>query len=295
MGPGNQRGLDEVREKLGIDVLEDLDRVAITPEGLVLSGHFADARWDEAFPEALRSSHGEQGQLFERPGGRVMLPDGGSRDEPPVAFGVWNDSLLTMGTPDEVRRSLDRLEGRGEPGEAPLDESLAYGELYGVLGVAELLELFDGADDQGLREQLSRAASRVELHADATSDVGLVARFHGDDPSALEDLGKTMGGLLAGARIKALAEGEDEAARLLEMANVQPRDGSFNLELALPRSFLEEQKEVCRARNAARDEARRQAGESGAEQAGEKSFAGDPADRVRQDAEGTGAQEVGSP
>lgn len=284
MGPRNQRGLDEVRNNLGIDVLEDLDRVAITPEGIVVSGHFAKARWDEALPDALRSSHGEQGRLFERPGGRVMLPDGGSRDEPPLAFGVWNDSVLTMGTPEEVRQSLDRLEGRGEPGEAPLDESQAYGELYGVLGVAQLLELFDGAQDQALRDQLSRAASSVELHADATSDVGVVARFHGEDPGALEDLGKTMGGLLAAARIKALAEGERETARLLEMASVQPRDGSFNLELALPRAFLEEQKEVCRERNARREEARKENERLRAEEArnGEDAFVADPADGAQE-------------
>lgn len=248
---GGRQQLDLMRERTGVDPLNDLDRMAITTEGVSLSGHFGNADWDAMFPEGSRTARGEKGRIYELPGDS----EGRQRRN---AVGAWGDSMVILGTPEEVEAAIDRLEGRGPPGTPIVDSSHAYGEVYGVIGgdtLAMMLGAGGGLGDE-LPPELRDAASRLELHADTRSDVGMVARFQGEDPTRVEELGKTFKGLLSVARAKAQLEGEEDAVRLLDMAQVSQGEAGFDLQLAVPQTFLEEMAERCRVEHAREEEAR---------------------------------------
>lgn len=241
------RGLERLRQETGINPLEDLDRVVVTPDGLMVSGHFEQARWDALFREGRRDAYGDKGRIYEQPARRVPLADGGTRERRGGVMGVWDNQLVVFGETDaEVKQALDRLEGRAPANDPAITEDQTYGEIYGVLSTEDMLRLVP-ADRKELAEQLAQAGARMELHVDAQSDVGLVARVTGNDPARLEDLGKTLGGALAAGRIAAQSKGEERLASLMELARVQPRGDSFNLEMALPLSYLQEQLSNCGA------------------------------------------------
>jgi uncharacterized protein YjeT (DUF2065 family) len=58
-----------------------------------------------------------------------------------------------------------------------------------------------------------------------------------------------VGGLLAAARLRSLAEDQPELAELLELARVGPRDGAFVLEVGLPLALLEQRLAFCNDEN----------------------------------------------
>lgn len=255
---GGEAQLAEFRERSGVDLLNDLDRMAITTQGVSLTGHFADADWDAMFPDASRTGYGEQGRIYEQPERHGIHGE----PLPRRAMGVWGNSMVLMGTPEEVEAAIDQLEGRGAPGTPIVDASQAYGEVYGVIGGDTLAMMLGRGGELGeLPPELREAASRLELHADTLSDLGMVARFAGEDPARVEELGKTFNGLLSVARARAQLEGEEEAVRLLDMAKVSHGDAGFDLQLAVPQSFLEEMAQRCREEYAARAEQARAARE----------------------------------
>jgi hypothetical protein len=232
-GPGP---LEELRA-LGIDPLQDVDRVAMGDEGVVVSGNFARVNWDQILGDAgAATRYGSAGQLRSLPG----PSDAGSG---PV-LATWGNQMVII-APDEAaaRASLDRVEGRAEPGQVLRDDQ-AYGDVYGVVGGGRLSGLFGGSET-GLGAQLRDTARSVELHLDATRDVGLVAQVKGDDPSRLQDLGKALGGALVGARAQAIASGDAEAAELFDYARVVPGTENFQLEVAVPLEYLQAKLAFC--------------------------------------------------
>jgi hypothetical protein len=94
---------------------------------------------------------------------------------------------------------------------------------------------------------LVEAASKVELHLDARRDVALVADVSGDDAHKLEDLGKSLGGALALARVQARAQGDADTAELLGFAQISPpRGNALSLEVALPLEVVAKRLAFCR-------------------------------------------------
>jgi hypothetical protein len=147
-------------------------------------------------------------------------------------------------TEEDVRAALERLEGSGAQGPPAIDESQTYGEIYGVATAEAISELVP-ADQAALAEKLRAAAARVELHVDASRDVGLVADVTGLAPRETDDLGKSIGAALALARLRAEAEGEHEFAELMDLARVIPDNGRFRLEMGLPLEVLEKHLRRC--------------------------------------------------
>ena len=234
-GPdGGASALDSIRE-LGVDPLQDVDRVAIGDDGVVVSGNFSRARWDQLFAGAIPTAYGTRGQLFALPSA-----DGGSG--PVVA--AWSGQLLAV-TPGEAaaRATLDRIEGRLPAGQVLRDDQ-AYGDVYGLLK-GERLAALVGPADGPLAGPVLDAAKSVEFHLDATRDVGLVASVSGDDPERLTDLGKALGGALSAARARAAAAGRTDEAQLLEFARVVPGRESFGLEMAVPYEVLQARLAHC--------------------------------------------------
>jgi hypothetical protein len=224
---GGASPLDSIRE-LGVDPLQDVDRVAVSDEGMVISGDFSRARWEAAFGGSAPTPYGAQGQLY-----RLPTADGGSG--PVVA--AWGGQLLVV-APDEAsaQATVDRVEGRLPVGQVLRDDQ-AYGDVYGVLQGERLAGLFGPADGP-LGGEVREVAKSVELHLDATRDVGLVANVKGDDPVRLTDLGKALGGALVAARARAVATGHSDDAELFEYARVVPGHETFSLEMAVPYEVL---------------------------------------------------------
>ena len=225
---GERDPFEEVRRKMGIDPLKDLDRVAVTPEGVILFGFLDRARTD-ALADWRVTGRGAHG--------RIWVPRRTGADAP--AFGAWRGEIIVLGTPAFVESTLDRLDGGASEGPVLIPEELTYGEAYGVVPGAALESLFPG-DQAELGRRFARAASRIELHADAMRDVAVVARVSGADAAAVEDLGTALGAALAVARLQAAAGGHRELYELLEHARVA-RGGAegFSLELALPIEIVE--------------------------------------------------------
>ena len=91
---------DELKDEFGIDVLEDIDRVAAASGSLVVvSGQFPSARLDSL--RRNRRAHGARGTLFEEEEGRSPV------------IGLWGDGLLLIGQDAQaVEAAIDRLEDK---------------------------------------------------------------------------------------------------------------------------------------------------------------------------------------
>ncbi len=240
LGEEERKAIDDLR-RLGIDPLKDVDRVAVTPDGVAVSGFFDRVRWGEVFGGTAGERYGSEATLYasaEAPGD-------------PFAAAVWRNQLLLLGpNRDGLQAALDRIEGRA-PVAPPIPEAATYGEVYGVLPGEALRALVPPGTGSGdLARRLAEVASRVELHADAMNDVAVTARVSGDDRAALEDLARALGAALAVARVKARADGERELAELLDHARVARGGEGFSLELALPAELLERWFAGCRERGA---------------------------------------------
>jgi len=235
--------IEQLKKKAGVDVLQDLDRVAMMNEGILLSGNFAQAKWEELEKQGYRGTpYGNKATLYEAP-----VQEGTQRREHFVAWG--GQMLYVTDNVDSAKAVVDQLEGRAEPRPSLLSEEQTYGEVYGVLSTQDLAAAF-GSEQRDLMQKLQQTAQRVELHVDTSQDVGVVADVHGSDTGQIEDLAKSLGGVLALARMQAQANGEKNQAELLDLAHVRPQGTQFKMEMALPLSVIEKQLAVCRNRKA---------------------------------------------
>ncbi|WP_437954926.1 hypothetical protein WME76_25610 [Sorangium sp. So ce119] len=232
-----ERGMDsfdELKDELGIDVLEDIDRIAATSGGLVVvSGQLGSARLSSL--RGSRRAHGARGALFEEEGRAPVV-------------GLWGDGLLLLGRDAEaVEAAIDRLEDKVPPAPPVIPEWASYGDAYGVLSADDLAALLEESQPE-IAERLRGAVSQVELHIDASEDVAIVADVTGPMKADIDDLGKTLGTTLSLARLKAQADGEEGLTELLDLARVSPREGRFLLDLALPLPMIQKAMSRCGAR-----------------------------------------------
>ncbi|MBM7117264.1 hypothetical protein [Archangium primigenium] len=239
--------LEKFKQDTGVDPLQDLDRMVITDDGIILSGNFGDPRLKKLLTGESQATYdyGKGGRLFE-PSEEKTLADGTKRRRDASPIGMWNDQILVLGdTTSDVKDVLDRVEGRGSEESPVLSEQQTYGEMYGVLSVAQLQQLLP-PDQQELARRLAEVAENVELHVDASRDFAMTARVRGMDANKLTDLGKSLGGALSLARMRAQAEGDTKLAQLLDFAKVRPDGDSFNLEMAVPLEVIKNQLAICR-------------------------------------------------
>ncbi|WP_224372714.1 hypothetical protein [Hyalangium versicolor] len=241
------RSMEDFRKATGVDPLQDLDRLVITDEGMVFSGDFSKAHFQDMLQERVALDYGPGARVYE-PGAVLMTGgDGGvRRGRNSSAVGTWNNQMLVVGdSPDAVKKVLDRVQGGGSNEQPVIPEDATYGEMYGVVSV-EMLARMLPPDQAELAQRLKEAASTVELHMDASSDMAMVAHVKGSDDSKVQDLGKSLGAALSVARLKAQADGNTDMAQMLDFAKVQPDGSSFKMELAVPLDVLRERLAFCR-------------------------------------------------
>lgn len=232
--------MSRVRAETGVDPFRDIDRVAIAREGehvsLVMDGNFTALPASKVFDEKGLERHalGNDGAMY------VPRSDGGSRD-PDGTVGLWGDRMLLVGDPARLREAVDRLEGRSNRAASALPDDEAYGEIYGRLDPDDAAKLLPAELAPAIRE----ATKNILLHVDARDDVLVVGDVDGPDKQRISDLAKTLGGALSAARLGLRAEGKNDLVELLDMARVQPAEGSFRVETALPLEWVRRQLAHC--------------------------------------------------
>ncbi len=242
----DERAFDRMRDETGIDPLKDLDRIAIEPNGFVATGQFGEAKWSSMFSDPGQS-YGDEG---------VIYPVGSGDAGAGMTAARWGDQLLAFGEAGSGQQLIDQMEGRGSSGTPPLDESQTYGDAYGVIGgdwLSGLLQSALAGSAPGTEARILQAANKVELHLDASSDLNLTATFNGPDPTAVDDLGRALGGALSLWRLSAETHGDSKLVSLLDQANIVPGSGSFRLELSVPLDFVKDQLKDCGKRHGAAD------------------------------------------
>lgn len=233
-GSRGPQTLGRIRDA-GFDPLTQLDRVAMFDDTLMMTGDFSGV----TFPDTVPTDFG---------GAKLYT----NEKRPGNSYALWKGQALLIGSPDELKQAIDRLDGKTPPPTKPLfDDSMAYGELYGVLKPDALAKLFEEQDPK-LAEFIRGAAQSVSLHVDAMHDVGVVADVKGGDPAQVDELRRLMGGAIAAARARAVAQGKTEQADVLDLSRVMAagKDGkAFTFELGLPYEMLKGQLEKCVANN----------------------------------------------
>lgn len=223
----------------GLDPVTKVDRVAMIDDSMVVTGDFKNSGWKKFLPEgAVSKGCGRQGEVLE-----VQRADGGVQ-----TFATWGGQMFIAGGDEASQKAiLDRLEGNGPPQATPvLNDSMAYGEVYGVIAAGALADLI-GRQDARLGETIRQSARSVQLHMDVSHDVGLVADIESGDPQKTEELRRSLGSALSLARMQAQAQGKTEQADLLDLAHVRSAEGGtdFRLEAGLPYEYMEKAFREC--------------------------------------------------
>jgi hypothetical protein len=228
--------LEKLKAESGLDPLNDVDRVSVIDDTVLVTGRFSDAKWATVFKNATSTELGP----------RTTLWQGGSGQ--PTA--TWNGQMIITGPNREaITAVVDRLEGRTPPPPHPvLDEHDSYGEIYGVVAPAAIGDLL-AREQPALAERLRAVVDRVSLHVDASHDVGIVADATGAGQDT-GDLGKAVGSALTVGRLAAQAQGKSDLAEVLDYARVSPHGTGkgFRTELALPLAFFQEKLRDCAQR-----------------------------------------------
>jgi hypothetical protein len=225
-----EKDLRDLKEKAGIDVLEDVDRVAMSTEKVVvISGEFGDARLDGLLTDHDRRSFGQRGEIYEQEWGG--------------AIGIWGGEIVVAAPNGKaIEEAFERLEGK-RPAPPAIPEGQAFGDVYGMIAAEDAAKMIP---DPALAERMREVAPQIELHVDAASDVGVVANVTGAKKDDVRDLGKSLGAAVSLARMEARRSGDDRLAELLELGRVAPGDGAFRMELGLPLPILERELGKCR-------------------------------------------------
>ncbi len=218
-----KRGLDNIQKEIGLNPLEDIERVAVSSAPLMLMTVPTEKlKLDER--GFTKRSFGKQGAIFERPPSKEV-------------FATWGDSLLVTG-PDArtVEESLERLES-DTPQLPVIPDWSQYGDMYGSISPEELAKMLP-EDQSALAEKIRSAVNRVDIHLDASEDVAFVADVEGPGEQDIADLGKSFGAALSLARIQAQSNDNDKLAEFLDYAAVHPHGKRFALDVALPFDLL---------------------------------------------------------
>lgn len=221
-------GLAQLREQMGIDPLEDVDRLALQQGVMAMSGFFEELVVPEEF--GAPRSYGDAGSLYTLP----QIPD---EEGPPRYLARVGDDLILLGS-DEAALTLavDRAEGRAAAAPPPPSE-LTEGELYGTLGSDALSALLEDGRGAGLpvAALLRRLVENATVRAYVDDAVSLSFDLDTVGGEEGEDLARAIGGAIAGARQAALQEGDRELAALLDEARVlRHEEGKLGVDLAIP-------------------------------------------------------------
>jgi len=216
------QGLDFFKEELGIDVTEDIDRVALDKEVLAVSGFFDGLKLPAELGEG--AAYGDGGRVY-----RLQGDDG----KPAFVAKVGTDLIMTSTDEGELHAAIDRAEGRAEA-KTSFPEGVVGGEMYGVVGPGLLKDLLGLTGQDTMAPLLAMlTTSQVRMAVDDTAALSL--DLGTTSPKDGEELAKALGGAVSVARAEAMSAGREDLAGMLEQARAVPRpDGSVAFDIAVP-------------------------------------------------------------
>ena len=231
-------GLSKLKNALGIDPLEDLDRVGLDNNVVVVTGHFENLK----IPKDLGAAqpYGTAARIYTLADSGDDAPTGtdpADKDRKPLYVAQVGDGLMvTAASEDELHAAIDRVEGRAEAG-TPLPSSLMNAEAYGAIGPELLQSLLAGAHDP-LATRMQEVLTGGQLRMNVDDAVGLSVDLTAKSDDDTRDLGKSVSGALAALRSKAALEGDTELAGLLEQARVDTDHGKLQIDVAVPGALV---------------------------------------------------------
>lgn len=219
-------GLAQMKEELGIDPLEDLDRVGFNGDIFAASGFFEGMKVPEQAGPG--EAYGDKARLWH-----VEGEEGGE-----VIFARVDNGLLLSGSDEAaIKAAIDRAEGRSSAAAAP-PSGLGESELYGTMPGAFLAQLAANTRDPTaarIAELVVSSAIRMNVATDAAVSVDIATK----DEASSEELEKTLNGGLALLRAQAEQKGERDVAVLLDQARVERAEGGgLMFDVAVPGDFL---------------------------------------------------------
>lgn len=223
-------GLSQMKEELGIDPLQDVDRVGFDGDVFIASGFFTDLKLPPELGEG--TAYGGSGRIW------TASDDDGQK----ISFGKIGDTMLVSGSDEaQVKAAMERASSTNAAATdaaSELPPGFGQGEVYGTIGAAFLGSMLGDSDNPVVRrvaELVTSSTVRMNVDEDAALSLDMQAV---DDKSA-QELSKAIGGAFAGLRVQALQSGEQELASLLEQARVVPgENGRFNVDVAVPGEVL---------------------------------------------------------
>jgi hypothetical protein len=226
--PAGFESLGDAGSELGLDLERDIDRVAIIPDGLAVSGTFGDrplaARIARQMQGATRTRYRDT-EIFASPQGGCVAQQG---------------TLLLLGAGDRCERLVDRALDAPPP---PAEGAQALeSDLYARTDLSALRRGADGearttSSDQALGQILD-GLGQLTLRANVWDEVAV--SLEGSPPPGGQG---RLEALAALARVSVEA-GKTELAddpawsALLEKARVALHDGRLQIDLALPADQL---------------------------------------------------------
>jgi hypothetical protein len=209
-------------QALGYDWQRDIDRLAISPDAMVMSGFFQNAKIPEGFGDEIAYGNGA----------KIYQPDPTS----PMRYVVVDENLLAMTKDIEAAEQLvDRVEGRS-PIVPTTYPHMMENEVYGQISASMISMLL--ANDAPLSSDIAELVDKISLRMEVDDHLSVSLDVESKDAKKSVDLAKSVGGLLALARREAALAGDDELASLLEMAQVLPgADGKFGVDFAVPETW----------------------------------------------------------
>ncbi|MBL8923308.1 MAG: hypothetical protein JNJ54_30935 [Myxococcaceae bacterium] len=246
---GAPRLLSDLRDA-GFDPMVHVDRMAVFDDTLAMTGSLQKLPMP---PGSVVKQYGRRAKLVELPGGNA--------DD---VLGVWDDQLLVAAKDEASTKALlDRLERGEAPRASPLTDSLAFGEVYGVINPQALGDLF-GEDDRQVRDALVSATKGLQLHVDVGHDVGVVADVEANDAARTDELRRTIGSVVSLARLRAQSRGRSREAELLDLARVRGGSGGgFRVEAGVPHEMMKTMLAQCVQRQQERLARRASAADAG--------------------------------
>lgn len=229
-GEGARRGIDRLRDEIGLDPETDIDTVGVGADVVALGGRLGTLRLPENLGRG--TAYGDGARLFElQSGGRNHLAL------------VGGHTALLADTPDALRAAVDRLEGR-----APADDTRAgRADIEGVLLPEDLAPLLGQQGDEPGRGDaasdavavLRRVLGRVGLRVDVDRDAAMSLDLHTGSEEEAADLGKSVRSLLTLGRQAARYDDKEHFAQLLDQARVlDPDGGKLGVDVAVSSAWF---------------------------------------------------------
>ena len=222
----NDGGLNDLKDKLGIDPMEDVDRVGFDGDVFVASGFFQKMHVPPELGDG--AAYGDGGHIWHTSDDRG--------DE--IFFGKLGDGMLLTGANEaQVKAAMDRAQD-ASASTSQLPPGFGEGEVYGTVGKEFLQSMLGDSKDptaQTIAKLVTSSTVRMNVDEDAALSLDLKAV---DDGSA-KDLSSAMKGVFASLHAKAEQEGDQDLAQLLEQARVSDPDvGGFSVDVAVPGETL---------------------------------------------------------